>query len=128
MTITNNPGAYADVSEVLDAAQAAGGAVYSLETEKAAFVWRARAYKLRKLLLDLKARELEGIPGIAPSTPYDRMVLTLDGCDVVIKFSRSFGKLKSLDGVPLDPTPKAREDRLMEEALAFASTLTGETE
>lgn len=110
---------YKDVKEVLDAAVAQGGARYKLETDKQAIRWRLRAYQYRKLL---QKQMSEGvlIPGYTPETPYDGMLLTLDGPTVVIQFGLVRGTLTDLDGNPIVPPKEAttdEDDPLLLEAL-----------
>lgn len=76
MPLTRNIGQYFDIREVLDAAAGSGGGLYTPIGESP-FRWRARAYMFRTLLYERD--EATDIPGYVPSTPYDRMKLTIEG-------------------------------------------------
>lgn len=125
MPLSSNVHSYDDIRAVLDSAQAAGGARYELETPGQAIYWRARAYYFRKLLYNLAKERLEGAPGMAPSTPYDRMKLTVEGCFVTIEFVKPQGKLTTLDGDPLSfaSVEEVDEDELLAEAERLAKEL-----
>lgn len=100
MSQTQNIHMYIDVAQVLDSALAAGGAVYELEDRKAAVRWRFRAYYYRTLLMKEQAKLLP--EGATPRTPYDHMVVNLEGNSCRIEVIKPVGKLKSLAGDPLD--------------------------
>lgn len=74
---------FTDVKQVLDAALASSGGVYTLPTRNAAIHWRQRAYKFRKAL-----HEQTG------ETRYDALVLRRiepGSCDVKIDLVRPAG-------------------------------------
>lgn len=124
MPFSKNPLTYSDVRPVLDAALAAGGGAYRLESYKHACIWRAKAYYLRKLLAEGK----QIAPGIIPSTPYDGMKLQIKDNVVYIRFNEPTGELMSLDHrqyLPVNSISAAKDDDdpLLEEALEFAKTL-----
>lgn len=77
MSKSRNPNVYSDVAAVLDAAIAAGGdVIYQCKHYAEAYRWRARAYHLRILLREL-AEEVTP-PGIAATTKYDHIFLSID--------------------------------------------------
>lgn len=120
MPLPNNINAYADVKAVLDPALAAGGGVYALSSDKEAIRFRARAYKFRSLAQKLAAAGNK-IKNYQPPTPYDTMLLTLDGPAVVIDVVKEPGgelTLKSgeklrpkVQSVPLDDSPIRKEEK-----------------
>lgn len=100
MAQTTNIHMYVDVAQVLDAALAAGGALYKLEDRKAAIRWRFRAYYYRALLMKEQAKLLP--EGATPRTPYDHLTINLEGNGCKIEIIHPTGQLTSLDGKPLD--------------------------
>lgn len=128
MPLSTNTTTYAHVAAVLDAAIAAGGGQYALATPKDAIRWRAQAYQYRKLIeRDLRAKL--GVPGIAVSTPYDHMFLTIEGNVVKIGARQIEGVLTLPDGskptlvapqlIPMEVTKVVEEDDpLLAEAMA----------
>ena len=127
MALSTNLGSYADVAKVLDAALSAGGARYRVKDRGTAIHWRQRAYKFRSLLLRQKAKELELIPGLLPSTPYDALVVRIDPndeCVCVITERTPHGELTDLDGKPLVVgKPDEEGAELLAEAMSFAEGL-----
>lgn len=107
----NRLGNYEDVKQVLDAALAAGGGSYKLETHGKAVHWRHRVYKFRKLF----AAALGG--GVSP---YDKLTfpsIPKESSTVIIKLQQPEGIF----------TPaSAAEDSTMAEALALAKRLSGD--
>lgn len=116
-------GGYADVREVLDKAMAAGGARYRLPTPGKATVWRHRANYFRKLLRDLDAETKSLIPGAAITTPYDSVLLRIEGCDVVIEMIKPEGELILSSGESAELSAEPFNDTLEEEARRFAEML-----
>lgn len=100
MTKSKNPNVYSDVAAVLDAAIAAKQpTVYKTHHPAAAIAWRARAYQLRKLLLNLNAEVTP--PGLAPTSKYDHVFLQIskeDPCCVIISIRKPAGVLTTQDG------------------------------
>lgn len=116
-------GAFADVKQVFDAALAHGNVNYEMGSYAKAIAWRTRAYKYRNMLLENSAKALEATPGIAPSTPYDTIFISvLKGeTKVVVHRQRPTGKLTTADGRPIELerlhlTIHAQVDPLQEEA------------
>lgn len=125
MPLSNTIGSYADVQQVLDAALRTKGARYTPPNQHPVR-WRARAYHFRSLLMALKQKEVAAFPGVAPTTAYDSMFLTVDGNEVVIEFRNiAQGTLRTLDGKPMDVTveTQAKTDDLEETARRFAEGL-----
>lgn len=102
MPLSNNLGQYEDVAIVLAKALEHNGGQYRLESEKAAYRWRHRAYKFRSLLLKEKREELGIFPGIRPSTPYDSLILQVEGNVVRISVNRPVGSFEAPDGTLID--------------------------
>jgi hypothetical protein len=104
----SSPSQYADVIEILNAAIAAGGGKYTLETHGQAMHWRQRAYALRALLIEQNKRKF---PDMVVPSPYDGVILTvpkkgLPGDNaVLIRLRKAEGRLTSLDNLPLTPVP-----------------------
>lgn len=101
---SRNPNTYSDVAAVLDAAIAAGGeAIYETSHYAEATRWRARAYQLRLLLRDLAAETLP--PGMAPTTRFDHLLLTIDKKEptkVRISVRKPTGRLVTPEGKPIE--------------------------
>lgn len=100
----HNPNSYADVKQVLDAALAAGGGRYRLDTKGKASRWRHRAYTFRKILQELDLERKRELPGAVPTTPYDKMWLAIakdDPCVVEIKPAQPSGQLTDANGNPI---------------------------
>jgi len=119
-------GNFADVSQVLDAALAAGGARYRLASSGAAIHWRQRAYSLRSLLKKLDAQAKADRPGLAIGTKYDSLILRIleDEPEVVIiEVLQPHGQLEGMDGKPLQTGEATTHDPLLDEALALAKDL-----
>lgn len=127
MSLSKNPGQYADVAAVLDAALEAGGGRYELHSKSAAVRWRQRANHYRRLLFEIEKDRTSVFPGLPASTPYDSLILTLDENVVVLAVGEPKGKLTSLKGKPLkfkQPTAEVDEE-LMREAKRLAESLGG---
>lgn len=101
---TKSLGAFADVKTVFDAALAHDIVEYELPTYAKAIAWRTRAYKYRNLLLENNAAALGDTRGIAPSTPYDTIFISVMKGEnkVTIRAQRPQGKLTLPGGKPLD--------------------------
>jgi len=125
MALSRNLGQYEDIRQVLDMALANGGGRYVLDSEKATFRWRQRAYMYRKLLReDLEARR--DSLGFSTVTPYDHLLLTLSGTAVILTISAPTGKFETLAGDIIDTTtaPPSREpDDLELEAMKLINDL-----
>ena len=115
MTTTPTLSTYADVRAVLDAALANGGGRYKLATKAEATRWRFRAYRFRKLLRE----ETDTY------TPYDNMLLRVDGPVVFIQTQQITGVLTDLEGKPVEVKEKhpLEYDDLLSEALDFSEKL-----
>lgn len=119
-------GAFTDVKQVFDAAILHGIVEYELPSYSKAIAWRTRAYKFRNMLLANSEAALGGIRGLAPSTPYDTIFISVppQSRTVIIRRERPAGKLTLPNGAPLDmgkaPTPVTLIDPLMEEAERLA--------
>lgn len=128
MPMSRSLGAYYDVQQIFVAARENGGAVYTLESEKAAIRWRARAYHYRSLLAQSDERAHPNQPGYLPITPWDDIYLQCDGPKVIITFGALKGKLTSLEGKKLEakapaPVPFGPDtDALLQLALNLADT------
>lgn len=116
MPLSSNPGQYADVRAVFDAALTRGGVRYELPTEGAATHWRQRAYHFRRLLFQINREQYASTPGILPSTPYDAITLRREGCVIVVTTNRPLGQITSLDGQPLtlEPADEPADAELLE--------------
>lgn len=103
---SRNPNTYSDVAAVLDAVLARGGeGKYRLSRRGEAIRWRQRAYQLRLILRDLAEKTC--VPGQAPSTKYDHLVLLHDESDptlVTITTRRPVGVLE-VGGEVVTPGP-----------------------
>lgn len=111
MALSNNIGQYEDVGIVLAKALEHGGGRYRLESERAAIRWRHRAYKYRSLLLKQKREELGGFPGIQPTTPYDSLILRVEGNTVEISVNRPVGSFEAPDGTTVDLSGEMENER-----------------
>ena len=111
MALSNNIGQYEDVAIVLAKALEHGGGRYRLESERAAIRWRHRAYKYRSLLLAQKREELRGFPGIQPTTPYDSLILRVEGNTVEISVNRPVGSFEAPDGTIVDLSGEVENER-----------------
>lgn len=109
----NRLGMYADVRAVLDAALAANGGTFALDTHGRAVHWRQRAYKFRKLFAETTT-----------SSPYDALTLPVipdESSTVVIRLVAQPGIF-----TPADPTatlPAEPDDELLATALNLAKDL-----
>jgi len=96
-----NPNSFSDVAAVLDTVLARGGSgKYRLARKGLAVRWRQRAYQLRLILLDLAAETC--VPGQAPSSKYDHIVIRVDPddpCILHIETRRPVGQLTIGDEV-----------------------------
>lgn len=128
MPMSRSLGAYYDVQHIFVAARENGGARYTLESEKAAIRWRARAYMYRSLLARADERAHLDQPGYLPLTPWDDIYLRCEGPTVIITFGTLKGQLSSLEGQPLEVKPAespklgAETDALLQLALNLADT------
>lgn len=96
-------GAFADVKQIFDAAIQHGIVEYELPTYSKAIAWRTRAYKFRNMLLANSEAALGDIKGVAPSTPYDTIFISVppQSTKVIIRRERPAGKLTLPDGRPI---------------------------
>jgi hypothetical protein len=100
---SRNINTYTDVARVFETARQNGGLRYELPTPGHAINWRARAYYYRHLISS-NARERAGNPpGFKPTTAWDDITLTTEGCDVIIRFGVVAGKMKNLAGEEVQP-------------------------
>jgi hypothetical protein len=97
MSLTRNLGQYEDVRKVLELALANGGGRYVLDSAKATFRWRQRAYMYRKLLREELVAKREQF-GTSTITPYDSLLITLSGNCVIITISAPSGVFETLSG------------------------------
>lgn len=124
---STNINIYSDVATIFDAALAAGGeALYQTDSPASAHKFRARAYQFRKLLRELAAETC--VPGQAPFTKYDHIVLQLDKTDpskVVITQRKPAGVLTLPNGTPIviGPAHDVIDDPLQEDVDALLDTL-----
>lgn len=140
MSLNKNIKNYAHVGRVLDAAIKAGGGRYTLPDEKKAIRFRLECYYYRKLFEFERRNQLGYAEGVAVRTPYDDIMLTLDGSTVVIQDRKSFpfGELRGPDGRRLELEPLRTEffedlpdpgtDSLEDAARKLAQQLGGEDE
>lgn len=110
-----NPNSFSDVAAVLDTILARGGSgKYRLARKGLAVRWRQRAYQLRLILLDLAAQTC--VPGQAPSSKYDHIVIRVDPddpCLLYIETRRPVGQLMIGDEVvPTGPVKDVQPSRL----------------
>ncbi len=99
MGMSKNIGAYVDISPILDAALAAGGATFRLPSAGKAHRWRQRAYFYRGLLHTHQRARLANILDTRPSsTPYDAIRMRLEGPIVIIDVEGEEIKGELLDG------------------------------
>lgn len=80
MSLSKSLSDYADVKPILDRALAHRGGAYRLASHGQAVYWRQRAYKYRKLLRDLRGEAR--VAGQSPDTPYDGLVMDVEGDEV----------------------------------------------
>lgn len=103
-------GMYADLQPILDAALAAGGGTYTLETYGQAVHWVQRAYKFRKLFAEIYATkskyDLLTMPRIVPGTS-----------TVIIKVNKPSGVFEPAGDGPVT------EEIVDEDLLDFAASL-----
>jgi hypothetical protein len=105
--MSTNIHAYADVAAVLEAALPSGTAKYKLPSPGKARHWMQRANKYR-LLLQKQLRDMNQVKGFIPTTPYDRMKLSLESNYVVINFNPQVdGELILPSGEHIKPAPAA---------------------
>lgn len=115
---------FTDVAQVLDAALQSGGARYVLSRRGEAVKFRHRCYAYRAALARLDAERKANMPGTAPSTRFDTLVIrigakgTTEEATLLIEFNQPKGQLLGLDGKPLTPVnrPSDAEDPLLAEA------------
>lgn len=122
---------FADIYPVLDALIEAGGGFVQCGTEKAAYKWRHRAYQARSALVRQLQLQNELVPGYAPETKYDEVVLTLAGTRVRLGFMEAIRDLVDLDGRPLKIANKRKPERLQdmeEERVDFVKNLIGDAD
>lgn len=108
MGLSRNYRNFPDILAVMDEAVKHGGVRLTLESDKAAVVWRMKAYHVRKLV---QKNTQAGAPtGMIIPTPYDGMHITLEGATVVVKFVELRGTLAKLDGTPITSETKRYEE------------------
>ena len=125
MPLSLNINNYGDIQRVLATALQRGAGRLALESEGAAHYWRQRAYKYRKLLIDQQWQALGCPIGHVPSTPYDNMILTVNGTNVLIEFRVSVGTLfdpdtgerLDLSDTPIPSIPATDDDDLLSSAI-----------
>lgn len=101
MSLSRNIGQYNDIKEVFDLALANGGGKYHLASPKHTIRWRQRAYMFRKLLRE-ELVEKRAALGFSTATPYDEILITLDGASVILTISKMTGTFEPLaGGIPL---------------------------
>lgn len=126
MATKRTPDQYRDVRMVLDAIIANGGeGEYRLASRNAAIWWRQKAYAFRKLMRTLDAERKADMPGVAASTPYETMVITLsktDDCVLNIYTIKPRGVI-TVGGKVVDPETPASDDPLRAEADALLKAL-----
>lgn len=111
---SKNPNEYSDIAAILDAVLPRGGGTYKLPSYGSAVRWAQRAYNLRKALRETQLPTL--LPGQAPFTKYDDMVLQVEKkrtpkgikddkgpAMVTISFKRMHGELRDNAGNPIEP-------------------------
>lgn len=108
---------YGDVRPIMEsAAESMRGVRYRLSSFGAAINFRMRCYMFRRAAQDLAAEQLGPVPGIAASTPYDSLSISIEdqhGCswnrrpenlqehpyfDVVLRHNAPKGQLLDADG------------------------------
>ena len=116
MPTSRNINTYSDVREVLDTALDHGGLVFRLKSPGKAKNWRQRAYTFRSLLQRI-AEERLPLPGYQPGTPYDELVLEVEGCCVNIALRKPEGEMLLPDGraLPRRERKRAEVDDLIEQ-------------
>lgn len=95
MALSKNISTYADVHQVLVAAEKAGGALYLSETPGAAHQFRLRGNYYKKLLSEIHNVHT-----------FDALVLRKslsNDCETRIEINRPVGKIFSLDGTEIEP-------------------------
>lgn len=125
MPMSRNPNVFRDVKAVFDAALQRGRVRYPRPTRGQAVHWRQRAYHYRTLLYQIKMESYSHIPGYTTSTPYDKLIIKLDGNDVVVEVSDGLdAQILDDDGNPIEPPVESEmtEDEL-EMARQVASDL-----
>lgn len=114
MSLTRNIGQYEDIRQVLELALANGGGIYTLDSVKATYRWRQRAYMYRKLLREEMVAKRESL-GFSTVTPYDRLLITLSGESVLITISAPTGTFEAFSG-PTKPALGNSTDADLSEA------------
>jgi len=118
---------FTDVAQVLEAALAAGGARYVLSRRGEAVKFRHRCYAYRAALARLDGERKANMPGTAPSTRFDTLVIRIGAKDtaeeatLLSEFNQPKGQILALDGKPLVPInrPSSADDPLLAEAQAL---------
>lgn len=116
---SNRLGMYADVRQILDAAQSAGGGSYECGTHGQAVHWRQRAYQFRKLYAE--------VLGLDEESPYDSIVMPRvreDSSVVTIQLRKQVGVFVPTN----EPAPDhvVMDDPLMDIAAALAAKIGGD--
>ena len=106
---------YTNLARILDAALAAGGATFRLETPGRARHFIQRAYFFRKLLHDQQAASaVFNVDTRITHTPYDSMKLTRKNCVVTLSFDEIEGVLLDGEGNPLELPDTLPEESYIE--------------
>ena len=93
---------FSDIIPVLNAAVAAGGVTFECGSRAEAVRWRARAYSCR-----MTYRELQADKGRETASPWDAINISIEGARIFIRLAAPIINMTTLDGVPIDLTPKA---------------------
>lgn len=114
MTLSTNVNNFLHIKPILDLAIENKGGVYALPTKTAAIRFRMESYQYRKLLLK------DG------PTPYDKLVIKLNGTSVILELRSIQGKFTTQDGTIIEPTMASVIDPSLAFAVEFAKTLDGD--
>lgn len=118
---------FSDIIPVLDAALRAGGARFELDSKGAAVRWVQRANQARKIRFELEVERLRSIPGLAPSTPWDSLMIIRDDHKVEIRVRKPMPTIFDLEGNPIQldkPEVEVQGEDLLLEAQKMLGDLT----
>lgn len=108
MPLSPNIKNYLHIAQVLDAAIGAGGGRYVCESEGQARRWRQMAYYYRRLYEEDKRARLGFPKGTVVETPYDKMLLQIEGRNVIITEHEVKGRLETVEGKAIELAPMRR--------------------
>jgi len=83
MSLPKNIQAYSDIEKVLISIGERQEARIKFSSERQAKIWIRRMYYFRTLLRKINKELYADLPGYSPTTPYDEVVLKVEGLSVL---------------------------------------------